>query len=112
MEPRRYSGYRFMWMLVMFDLPVGSKRQRKRATGFRNRLLDLGFEMNQFSVYMKFCPNRTYADTLAAKVGRHVPPEGMVSLLTFTDKQYGQMKVFHGAVEKTEDRERKQLLLL
>lgn len=112
MEPQRFSGYRFMWTLVMFDLPTRTKRQRKRATGFRNRLLDLGFEMNQFSVYMKFCPNRTYADTLSGKVGKAVPEEGVVSILTFTDKQYGQMKIFHGAVQESDDRERKQLLLL
>ncbi len=44
-----------MWLMVMFDLPVTEKEQRKEATYFRNRLLDLGFEMIQFSVYMRFC---------------------------------------------------------
>jgi len=45
------SGYRNMWLLVMFDLPVTQKEERKEAADFRNYLLDLGFEMAQFSVY-------------------------------------------------------------
>jgi CRISPR-associated protein Cas2 len=44
-----------MWMVVMFDLPVVEKAERKAATAFRNTLLDQGFEMSQFSVYMRFC---------------------------------------------------------
>ncbi len=107
-----FSGYRFMWLMVMFDLPVGTKKQSKRATRFRNDLLDLGFGMSQFSVYMRFCGNRDAAETLVRKVGRKVPPEGTVSVLGFTDRQYGNMTIFHGGTPDTEDRERKQLLLL
>jgi len=32
-----------MWVLLMFDLPVVTKDQRKEATKFRLYLLDLGF---------------------------------------------------------------------
>lgn len=39
------TGYRLMWMLVMFDLPVLEPEERRAATQFRNQLLDLGFEM-------------------------------------------------------------------
>ena len=49
------SGVKLMWMIVMFDLPVGTDKERKRATKFRNFLLDEGFSMSQFSVYLKFC---------------------------------------------------------
>ena len=107
-----FSGYRFMWMMVMFDLPVLTKRQRKRATKFRNDLLDLGFEMAQFSVYMKFCGSRPAADALAGRVERHVPPEGHVSILVFTDKQYGRMRVFTRGTRETRQAERGQLMLL
>ncbi|WP_274427686.1 CRISPR-associated endonuclease Cas2 [Alicycliphilus denitrificans] len=51
-------------MVVMFDLPVVEKSERRAATGFRNALLDLGFEMSQFSVYMRFCTSQTQVDTL------------------------------------------------
>ena len=107
-----FGGYRLMWMLVMFDLPVTLKKQRRRATRFRKDLLDLGFEMNQFSVYMRFCASREAAETMGRKIRRRVPKEGTVSILTFTDKQYARMKVFHGDRLDESDRERKQLLLL
>ena len=48
------SGYRIMWIIVMFDLPTDTKSQRKAAGGFRNFLLDEGFERSQFSVYARF----------------------------------------------------------
>ena len=107
-----FSGYRFMWMLVMFDLPVLTKRQRKRATKFRTDLLDLGFEMAQLSVYMKFCGGRDAADALAARVERRVPVQGRVSVLVFTDKQYGRMRVFSSGSRDSRKVERGQLLML
>lgn len=45
-----------VWCVVMFDLPVGTKDERRRATKFRNNLLDLGFQMAQFSVYVQYFP--------------------------------------------------------
>lgn len=48
------SGYRLMWILVMFDLPTDTKPQRKAAGDFRNFLLDEGFERSQFSIYARF----------------------------------------------------------
>ena len=107
-----FSGYRFMWMLVMFDLPVLTKPQRKRAAKFRTDLLDLGFEMAQFSVYMKFCGARGAADALSARVERRVPAQGRVSILVFTDKQYGRMRAFSGGSRESRAIERGQLLLL
>ena len=107
-----FSGYRFVWMQVMFDLPVLTKRQRKRAAKFRTDLLDLGFDMAQFSVYMKFCGGRPAADALAARVERRIPPEGLVSILVFTDKQYGRMRVFSGGTRESRQADRGQLVLL
>ena len=33
------SSYRLMWIMTLFDLPVGTKKERKAATDFRNFLL-------------------------------------------------------------------------
>ena len=107
-----FGGYRFMWMMVLFDLPVLTKRQRKRATKFRTDLLDMGFEMAQYSVYMKFCGSRPAADALTARVERRVPGQGRVSILVFTDKQYGRMRVFTGGHKETARVPRGQLVLL
>jgi CRISPR-associated protein Cas2 len=107
-----FSGYRFMWAIVLFDLPVLNKGQRKKATGFRNHLLDLGFQMAQYSVYMKFCGTRDALNTLTKRIMREIPSSGKVSIISITDKQYGSMKVFVGRTQDENNRERKQLLLL
>jgi CRISPR-associated protein Cas2 len=89
-----------MWMVVMFDLPVIEKAERKAATGFRNTLLDLGFEMSQFSVYMRFCTSSAQVDTLSKKVEAALPEGGKVNILQFTDKQYERIVTFHGKAKQ------------
>ncbi len=106
------SGYRIMWVWVLFDLPVGTKAERKRATRFRNDLLDLGFEMVQFSVYLRHAWSREKAESYARKVGECVPPSGHVQVLFFTDKQYAQSKVYRGrAKPQSPDEKPRQLAL-
>ena len=83
------SGYRLMWIIALFDLPVMTKTERKKATRFRNHLLDLGFEMVQFSVYMKHCAGREQAEVIENKIKIAVPVYGNVKLLQITDKQFG-----------------------
>jgi len=90
------TGYRLMWMVVMFDLPVVLKEERQEATRFRLTLLDLGFERSQLSVYMRFCTSQAQADTLARRVEAALPPGGRVNILTLTDKQYERILTFHG----------------
>ena len=95
----------------MFDLPVVTKRQRKQATKFRHDLLDLGFQMAQYSVYMKFCGQRDSADALAHRVERRIPRQGRVSILTVTDRQYGRMRLFLGGARQRRTVDRRQLVL-
>jgi len=90
------SGYRLMWVVVMFDLPVVEKAERKAATDFRNALLDMGFEMSQFSVYMRFCSSPTQLDTYCSQVEKCLPSGGKVHILQFTDKQYERIITYRG----------------
>lgn len=90
------SGYRFMWMVVMFDLPVITKAERKAATDFRNALLDVGFQMSQFSVYMRFCTSQAQVDVLCRSVEQVLPAGGKVHIFQFTDKQYERAISYHG----------------
>ena len=85
------SGMRLMWMLVMFDLPVTDENERRNAAKFRKFLLDEGFEMSQFSVYMRFCGTREKIKPYVKKIEANLPPNGKVSILVFTDKQYGKI---------------------
>ena len=45
----RLNQYRSLWILVFFDLPTETRKERKIASGFRKKLLDDGFSMFQFS---------------------------------------------------------------
>ena len=90
------SGYRIMWMVLMFDLPVMTKPQRKAATKFRQWLLDEGWEMSQFSVYLRWCVGREQVDARLRAIARQVPKDGKVHVLSVTDKQFETMVVFRG----------------
>lgn len=94
------SGYRLMWIMTLFDLPVGTKKERKAATNFRNFLLDQGFEMAQFSVYMRFCSGKEQAETYCKRIKDALPDGGKVDILTITDKQYENIISFAGHVRQ------------
>lgn len=85
-----------MWIVVMFDLPVVEKTERKAATDFRNALLGMGFEMSQFSVYMRFCSSPAQLDTYCTQVEKNLPSGGKVHILQFTDKQYERIITYRG----------------
>lgn len=87
-EATHLSAYRLMWMLVTFDLPVDSKKHRKQATKFRKFLLDQGFEMSQFSNYMRLVNGQEQFDTYVRRIGANLPERGDVFIFQFTDRQY------------------------
>jgi CRISPR-associated protein Cas2 len=82
------SGYRVMWIMVMFDLPVDTRAGAKAATKFRQFLLDQGFEMSQFSVYARFCNGKEQYERYLRHIQAALPSRGEVHILHFTDKQY------------------------
>ena len=84
----------------MFDLPVVEKAERKAATDFRNTLLDIGFEMSQFSVYMRFRTSNAQVETYCKRVESALPQGGKVNILQFTDKQYERIVSFHGKAKQ------------
>ena len=90
------SGYRLMWMLVMFDLPVVEAAERAAATRFRLNLLDMGFSRSQYSVYMRFCTSHAQVQTYCKQVEAALPKGGQVNVLQLTDKQYERIISFQG----------------
>ncbi|MDP1661961.1 MAG: CRISPR-associated endonuclease Cas2 [Phycisphaerales bacterium] len=105
------SGYRCMWVVAMFDLPVDDKAARKRYARFRKSLVQDGFRKMQFSVYIRDCPSRENAEVHAARVERSVPSDGEVRLLMVTDKQFERMRVFWGGMRKQTEAPAPQLSL-
>ena len=98
----RFSEYRIMWVLVFFDLPTETKKERKAAADFRKRLMMDGFIMFQFSVYMRHCPSAENAAVHIKRVKSFLPSLGKVGILTITDKQFGNMELFS---EKKEEKQ-------
>ena len=62
MNFERLNAYRIMWVIVMFDMPTETKVDRKRYAKFRKQILEDGFNMFQFSMYIRHCMSRENAD--------------------------------------------------
>ena len=93
-ELDRFSEYRIMWVLVFFDLPTDTKKERKAYADFRKKLMRDGFTMFQFSIYVRHCPSRENAQVHIKRVKMFLPPLGDVGILCITDKLFGMMEIF------------------
>lgn len=103
------SGYRFMWLVVCFDLPVDTKKARRAYARFRKGLLRDGFIMMQYSVYIRHCASEESAAVHIGRVERMVPDDGEVRIITITDKQFERMRVFWGKRRQPPERAPVQL---
>lgn len=92
-----------MRVLCMFDLPVENAEDRRNYRVFRKELLKEGFVMLQYSVYVRTCPSREYANRLENRVKKFTPPRGNVRLLSVTEKQFSDMKLLVGSRTATEN---------
>lgn len=93
----RLNQYRILWILVFFDLPTETKKERAAHAKFRKQIMQDGFVMFQFSIYLRHCNSRENADVHLKRVKRLLPEKGKVGILTITDKQFGAMELFQGA---------------
>lgn len=107
----RLNQYRSMWVLVFFDLPTETKKERKAASKFRKDLLDDGFAMFQFSIYMRFCASRENAEVHMKRVKKQLPELGKVGVLQITDRQFGMMELFYSQKEVENQKPSQQLEL-
>lgn len=105
------NGYQLMWMLVTFDLPVETKPQRAAATKFRMSLLDLGFEMSQFSNYLRFCNGKEQFESYVRKIESQLPEWGDVYIFHFTDRQYENIVRFSDQGRRAKKKNPEQMAL-
>ncbi len=94
---------RFMRIMVFFDLPVKSKKQRKRYTDFRRYLIKDGYIMVQYSVYSRTVRNFDDAKKHVERIKQNIPAEGSVRVMTVTEKQYAAMEILVGEKWKQEE---------
>lgn len=96
-----FSAYRVMWIMVFFDLPTETKRQRKAYATFRKRLVSDGFTMFQFSIYLRHCASADNAKVHMQRVRAIMPEYGHVGMMLVTDKQFGEMELYYGKCAQT-----------
>ena len=86
-----------MWNIVMFDLPVTTKHQRREATRFRKLLIDLGWSMEQFSIYVRYVPTGASVIPEIQKIRERVPNQGKAQIVSVTDRQWSRAIRFFNA---------------
>lgn len=92
----RLNEYRILWVLVLFDLPTETKKDKKISARFRKDIMRDGFTMFQFSIYLRHCSSRENADVHIKRVKKLLPEKGHIGILSITDKQFGMMELFYG----------------
>jgi len=83
-----------MWCMVMFDLPVQTKTQRREATKFRQTLMDAGYAMLQYSVYGKYSPTIQSNMRIEKFIRANLPAQGEVRIFHLTDNQWASATRF------------------
>ena len=86
--------YEFMRLILFFDLPVTTKKDRKTYAQFRKYLIQNGYMMMQYSVYCKIFANREAAVKHVANLEKSVPKKGQIRLLLVTEKQYANRNYY------------------
>lgn len=107
----RFSEYRIMWILVFFDLPTETKRDKKAYLDFRKALQKDGFTMFQFSIYVRHCASIENANVHIKRIKGFLPQYGKVGIMCITDKQFSNIHLFYGAVPQRPNAPLQQLEL-
>ena len=93
-------SYRFMRMFIFFDLPVITTENRRNYARFRKFLIKNGFIMMQESVYTKIVLNAVAAGIAVKHIKCMKPEEGLIQVLTVTERQYASMELILGEKKK------------
>ena len=105
-------SYRFMRLVVFFDLPVETSQQLREYRDFRKFLLRSGFVMMQESIYTKICINMHAVDQVQRNIERNKPPEGIVQVMSVTERQFASIKVVVGELDDTYIQNDQRLIVL
>mgnify|MGYP002626142912 CR=1 FL=1 len=89
-------SYRYMRIIVMFDLPITTENGRREYTRFRKYLIKSGYLMMQESIYCKLAQNDTGADALIDNIRKNKPSDGIVQVIKLTEKQYSRIEYIIG----------------
>ena len=93
-------NYKFMRIIVMFDLHITTSTLMREYTQFRKYLIKNGFLMLQESVYCKMASNSNTAELIVSGIRRNKPNSGLVQVLRVTERQYSNMEYICGKKNK------------
>ena len=85
-----------MRIMVLFDLPTETSENKRIYSKFRKFLIKNGFMMMQESVYVKLALNKSSVESVIDIVKKNKPPEGLVQILTITEKQFSKIEIITG----------------
>lgn len=89
-------NHRFMRVMVFFDLPIETQKNRHDYAVFRRFLVKNGFIMMQKSVYSRLVANNVTSAALKEKIRQNLPPEGLIELLEVTENQFNGIEYMLG----------------
>lgn len=95
-----FNEYRVMWVMVLYDLPTDTAKERKAAARFRKSIMGDGFTMFQFSIYIRHCASMDNARVHMKRVKAILPEYGNVGIMCITDKQFADIQLFYCRKEK------------
>ena len=97
---------------MFFDLPTLTVANRRDYTQFRKYLIKSGFLMLQEYVYCKLALNATVMEAVTQGIRKNRPPEGLVQILTLTEKQFAKMEMITGEYKSEVLQSDKRLVIL
>ncbi|WP_029072874.1 CRISPR-associated endonuclease Cas2 [Kandleria vitulina] len=95
--------YNFVRIILFFDLPMNTKKEKRVYRNFRKYLIQNGYMMMQFSVYCRIFANREAAVNHITILKRNVPKEGQIRIMLVTEKQYSKIEIIVGGKSKQEE---------
>ena len=101
-----------MRILVFFDLPMETAKERKIYSKFRKFLINEGFIMMQESVYTKLTLNNSVTESVRQKLLKNKPPKGIVEMLVITEKQFASIEIIVGNENKNQIDSTDRLVIL
>lgn len=105
-------SYRYMRVIVMFDLPTETSMDRRHYRWFRKYLIDDGFVMMQESIYTKICINIHAVKQVELNIRKNKPPKGIVQVMSVTERQFASMQIIVGELDNTYIQDDSRLVVL
>ena len=85
-----------MRLMLFFDLPMLTSKDKREYNRFHKYLLRNGFIMMQKSVYTKLVINNVTSAAVKQRIRDNVPTDGIVEMLEITENQFSKIEYLVG----------------